>query len=94
MLETRRHDADDLHTLAIEPQRAPNDLRVATVSALPETITQDDDQIVARLILFGGKSAPQRRRYAQRRKKSAVTAMPSKRSAASPSSARLGLIPL
>jgi len=68
MLIVRRHHADDSDAFAIQPQRAPDDIGIASKAAHPKAVGQDDDVVTTRLIFFGGESASKGRRHAERRK--------------------------
>src|SRR5439155_2871711 len=62
-----RHDADDRPGAADEGDRPAEDRGVAVEACSPEPIAQDDDAIVARLILFRSEPAPQCWLHAQHR---------------------------
>src|SRR5438046_9682237 len=68
MLKARRHHADDSYAFAIQPQRAPDDVRIASEAAHPKAMAQDDDVVTTRLIFLGRESASKSRRHAERRK--------------------------
>jgi hypothetical protein len=61
----RRHHADDGLTLAVEPQRLPDDARVASES-LPQPMTDDDDAMTCFAQLVRRERAPEQRRDAER----------------------------
>src|SRR5688500_20164318 len=67
VLELERQDANDRVHRPVEADLSTNDGTVGGKAAAPQGITQEDDALVARLILLGREGAADRRRHAQDR---------------------------
>src|SRR5438128_6628474 len=67
MLETRRHHADDSDALAIQAQRAPDDVRVTREAAYQKALAKNDDFVSSGLIFFAHEGASKSRRHSERR---------------------------
>src|SRR5688572_12530514 len=61
-LKTRRHDANDGVLLAVELNVAIDDLWIAAVTRLPESVTQYYDFMRSGTVVLGNKCAPKSRR--------------------------------
>src|SRR5262245_51910605 len=69
------HHADHPAVHVVDSQTAPDDARVGGEVALPQTITDDDDSVVARFILFIKKTTTEKRFDAQDREEARRDAM-------------------
>jgi hypothetical protein len=67
MLEVSRHDADHLHALAVDLQRAPDEARIRAETISPHSFAQHDHVVRTRAVLFVREDTTERRRYTERR---------------------------
>ncbi len=56
---SRRHHPDDGRWIAVQPDRAPDDARVAAEHPLPEPVADHADAVVVRRILTGDERSTQ-----------------------------------
>ena len=66
-IETRRHNADDLRTLAFHPQGFPDDIRFSSETAEPQSMAQYNHAFLA-FCFIGGEASSHHRLNAQQRK--------------------------
>ena len=59
-----RHHADNRGSLSVNPDRLPDDVRIAVKIALPDFVTEDRDLFGARLVVVGREIATDDRRDA------------------------------
>src|SRR5439155_12615748 len=59
--ELRRQDADDAIGFFVEPNRMPDSIRLPTEPPLPKPMREDDDFVLAGLVLAWRERAPEQR---------------------------------
>ena len=64
-VEPARHDADDAHGRAVEPQRLADDRRIAAESADPRAVVQHDHRLRVRHVVRGLEAAAEQRPHAE-----------------------------
>src|SRR5215217_9609347 len=66
-LKTRRHHTDNCVLLAVEQNRAIEDVAIAAVATLPEAVAEHDDFVRPRPVFFIQKAATEKWLHAEQR---------------------------